>query len=78
MQLSEKPLKQKQFEHNQKMEEIKKINNQINNLDNDIINLEVSKKKMKNSIFNNKSTEIDCIEDKKSNNNLITSTMTLA
>ena len=78
LQLSEKPLKQKQFKHNQKMEEIKKINNQINNLDNDIINLEVSKKKMKNSIFNNKSTGIDCIEDKKSNNNLITSTMTLA
>ena len=66
--------KQIKIEVDQNIEKITKINNQINNLEHDIFDLEASKKEIKNSIFNNKSTEIDCIKHKKSNS-LKTSTM---
>ena len=78
LQLSEKPLQQKKIEHKQKIEKIKIINNQINNLEHEVLDLEASKIKIENSIFNNQSnqsTEIDYVKDKKSNNNLKTSTM---
>ena len=77
LQLSEKSKEQKKFEHAQNIEKIRKINNQIHNLEHDIFDLEASKTKIQNNTFNNKNTEKDSTKDKTSTN-LKSSTMSLA